>query len=185
MRVLSTTLLFACLTACTDLSGYQLEEGQVFRGPVFRNDDVDCAPGEPCSFIRRGFIDGAELDVVFDPARAETNPGTLTTRGGLCDPVFTDEPLLPIVPLAHDPLSLYEIPGAGRVENFMFTIHPSRGPLAGRDAMAFLSLLRNGEMEVRIIAGAGRNDCAADDCDAFARGECDFFGVFTVRRTTP
>lgn len=173
-----------CLGGCTDLSQFSLEDDEVYRGAVFGNDATSCVDGEPCSFIRRGFSEEAVLEMQFDPSRVETEPGTLTTTGGSCEAIFEDEPLLPIVPLAHDALSLYELPGAGRIQNFIFTAHPTRGPMAGRDAMVFVSLLRSGDAEVRVIAGSGRSDCAPTDCEAFARGECDFFGVFNVQKTS-
>ena len=50
--------------------------------------------------------------------------------------------------------------------------------------MIFVSLVRSGEVEVRVIAGSGQTDCAPDDCAAFGAGACDFFGVFPLTEAT-
>ena len=87
-----------------------------------------------------------------------------------------------IEPLLHDQLSLLEIPGGARAKNFIFAMSPVSGPLAGRDVMAFVSLLRSERIEVRIIAGSGQNACDPDDCAQIEAGGCDYFGVFSLRR---
>ena len=58
------------------------------------------------------------------------------------------------------------------------------GPLAGRDVLAFVSLLRSERIEVRILAGSGQNACDPDpaDCDQINAGGCDYFGVFSLDR---
>ena len=144
------------------------------------NDPLNCPEGiDDCSFIRRGFPSGVTLELTFDPAKQYEEPGTISTSGEVCGATFTDDELLPIAPLAHDQLGLYEFPGGGRVRNFMFVVQPTTGPLADRDAMVFLSLIRGGRVEVRIIAGPGQfcdpSDCARID-------ECDYFGVFELNR---
>ena len=48
-------------------------------------------------------------------------------------------------------------------------------------AVGFVSLMRDGDVEVRIVAGDGADDCSPDDCAAFATGRCDFFGVFRMK----
>lgn len=167
------------LAGCEDLSSWQLEEGDVYRGEVLGNDDPDC-PAGGCSFIRRGFAPTTTIDLELDPGNI-TRPGTITTRGERCEPTFEEEPLLPIAALAHDHLSLYDFPGGRRMRSYMYALEPERGPLAGRGAMAFVSLMRNGDVELRVIAGDGAEDCAPSDCDAFASGRCDYFGVFRLR----
>ncbi|HJL05350.1 MAG TPA: hypothetical protein RMH85_01080 [Polyangiaceae bacterium LLY-WYZ-15_(1-7)] len=178
--------LAATLTAlalgCTDLGEYALNEGEVYRGAVLGTRDPDCESGGACSFIRRGFAAETELDLDFVPEGLASNPGTLSTRGEPCAPTFEDEPLLPIAPLAHDALSELDFPGGDRVRNLVYALRPSRGPLAGRDAMAFISLMRDGDVEVRILAGSGTSDCDPEACPALATGQCDFFGVFRLGR---
>ena len=68
------------------------------------------------------------------------------------------------------------------MRNLVYALRPSRGPLAGRDAMAFISLMRDGDVEVRILAGSGTSDCDPEACPALATGQCDFFGVFRLGR---
>jgi hypothetical protein len=56
------------------------------------------------------------------------------------------------------------------------------GPLAGRDVLAFVSLLRSERIEVRILAGSGQNACDPTDCAQIMAGGCDYFGVFSLDR---
>ena len=171
---------------CDTLGEFSTGEGEVYRGEIAGVNDPTNCPGEiDCSFIRRGFPYGTTLDLTFDPERQYENPGTISTSGEVCGPTFTDTLLLPIPPLAHDQLGLYEFPGGGRIRNYMFVASPETGPLAGRDAMVFLSLIRGGNIEVRIIAGPGlikENICYPADCTNINDGQCDYFGVFALHR---
>ena len=72
---------------------------------------------------------------------------------------------MPVPPLIHDLLSEYEFPGGGRLRNYIFVARPEQGVLVGRDVTLFVSLLRNGNVEIRVLAGATR-DCAPEDCEA-------------------
>ena len=137
-------VLIAAL-GCDTLGEFSTGDADVYRGEIAGvNDPLNCPDGIDCSFIRRGFPSGVTLDLTFDPEQQYENPGTISTSGEDCGPTFTDTPLLPIPPLAHDQLGLYEFPGGGRIRNYMFVARPESGPLAGRDAMVFLSLLRGG-----------------------------------------
>lgn len=167
-----TLLLAVCLvaTSCADLGEYRATGGAdgIFRGIVIG--------GEGDSFIRSGFPPGTELRLTFDPALASTPsapPGTLTTSDECMGvPSFDATPLEPIAPLSHDLLSQYEFPGGGRVRNYLFAAHATRGCLATRDAMVFLSLMDDGAIEARILVGTGVE----------SRG--DRFGVFVTTRQT-
>jgi hypothetical protein len=177
-------VLIAAL-GCDTLGEFSTEEGEVYRGEIVGvNDPLNCPNGIDCSFIRRGFASGVTLDLTFDPDELYENPGTISTSGESCGATFTDTPLLPIPPLAHDQLGLYEFPGGGRIRNYMFVARPDAGPLAGRDAMVFVSLLRGGDIEVRVLAGPGLIICDPDpaDCDVINAGQCDYFGVFGLHR---
>ncbi len=168
---------------CNTLGEFTTGDDDVYRGEIAGVDDPDnCPEGIDCSFIRRGFPSGVTLDLTFDPDQQYENPGTISTSGEDCGPTFADTPLLPIPPLAHDQLSLYEFPGGGRLRNYMFVVRPEAGPLAGRDAMVFLSLIRGGNVEVRIVAGPGLTICDPADCAAIDSGQCDYFGVFALER---
>src|SRR5690606_14395766 len=118
----------------------------------------------------------------YVPASPSDFPGFVTSTGEPCGATFTNEPLVPIPPLDHDALGLYDIPGGGRVRNYIFAMRPTTGPLGGRDVMAFLSLMREGNAELRIVSGAGHTDCSKDDCGSLLSGTCDFFGVFPLER---
>ena len=174
-------LVAAC--GCDTLGEFATGEGEVYRGEVAGVYDPESCPDEiDCSFIRRGFPSGVTLELTFDPAQQYENPGTISTSGESCGSTFSDTPLLPIPPLAHDQLGLYEFPGSGRIRNYMFIVRPESGPLAGRDAMVFLSLIRGGNIEVRVIAGPGLVICDPADCAAIDSGLCDYFGVFALHR---
>ena len=177
--------IFALTAAfgCDTLGEFSTGEGDVYRGEIAGIDDPDnCPENIDCSFIRRGFPYGVTLDLTFDPNQQYEDPGTISTSGEDCGATFTDTPLLPIPPLAHDQLGLYEFPGGGRIRNYMFVARPETGPLAGRDAMVFLSLIRGGKIEVRIVAGPGLEICDPADCAAIDSGQCDYFGVFSLHR---
>ena len=128
-------LLPGLLAGCDDLGGYATRPGEAYVGSVVGVEDPPV--------LRRGFAAETRLSMTFDPQRADstaTPPGTVTTSDGS----LTDVVLEPIAPLTHDALSDYEI--------------PTEGPLAGREPMAFVSLMRDGRVEVRVIAGTGSRD---------------------------
>lgn len=177
-----TCVLIAAL-GCDTLGEFSTGEDEIYTGEIVGvNDPLNCAEGVDCSFIRRGFPSGVTLELTFDPDQQYENPGTISTTGESCGPTFTDTPLLPIPPLAHDQLGLYEFPGGGRIRNYMFVVRPEAGPLAGRDAMIFLSLLRGGNIEVRVVAGPSLVLCDPADCGVIDSGDCDYFGVFGLHR---
>lgn len=157
MRSLILVLLVA---GCDDLGRWSTEGDERYRGLVVGVED----PG----VLRRGFPPETELTMTFDAERTDEidpPPGLLTTSDGSLDAV----PLEPIAPLTHDALSDYEIPDGDRVRNYIFVTRPEEGPLAGREPMVFVSLMGDGTMEVRIIAGGGSRDG-------------DYYGVFRLRR---
>lgn len=173
MRCLPLLLLLAC----SGLGEFATAEGEIYRGSVL---GADCE-SEPCSTVRRGFPASLQLELSFDPAASATRPGSITTSEGACGRFFSDDPLLPVTPLAHDELSLFEFPGA-RLQNYIFAVRPTDGPMQNRDVTAFLSLRDDGDIELRLLAGSGARACAPTDCDAFTRGDCDIFGVFRVEK---
>lgn len=153
-------VLALVVVGCSDLSGYATGPGEVYRGLVLGVEDP--------AVLRRGFEPSTELSMTFDPrlrTSLEEPPGRLTTSDG----TLTDVPLEPIIPLTHDALSEYEIPLGSRVRNYIFVMRPTTGPLAGREPMVFVSLMSDGVVEVRIIAGGGSR-------------AGDYFGVFRLSR---
>ena len=183
MRCCWWICVLVAASGCDTLGEFRTGEGEVYRGDIAGvNDPENCPDGIDCSFIRRGFPWGVTLELTFDPDEQYTNPGTISTFGEDCAQTFSATPLLPIPPLAHDQLGLYEFPGGGRIRNYMFVARPEAGPLAGRDAMVFVSLIRGGNIEVRIVAGPGLVICDPADCTAIDSGQCDYFGVFSLNR---
>lgn len=176
MRFVWIVLLFGC----TDLGEFATNGDVVYRGGVIGTDDPNCDPGTSCSFIRRGFAVDTRLQLEFDPEMPE--PGTLTTSGEPCGPTLDGAVLRSIPPLDHDQLGEFDFPGEARLKNYMYVVTPTSGPLAGRDAMAFVSLIRGGGIEVRFVAGSGQRDCDPDDCAAIGSGACDYFGVWRTSR---
>ncbi len=152
----------AALPACDDVGRLRTTDETVYRGDVV-GDEAD-------SFIRRGFAPGTELELEFDPSVPDRrSPGVVTTTPDpvTAERVFDATPLEAIPPLQHDLLSEYSFPGSGRIRNYLYVARPSAGPLAGRDAMVFLSLLDSGGIELRVIAGSGET-------------AGDHFGVFPL-----
>lgn len=183
----ATWLALVSLAGCTSLEDYRADASEPYVGTVLGQTDPSCDAGTGCSFLRRGFRPGTEIVMTFDPDQVNSSPGTLTTRmadgsSEACTPTFVDEPLRAIAPLAHDPLSQLTFPGEGRQKTMIFALSPSTGALTGRDAYAVVSLMRDGEIELRVFAGSGEGDCAPTDCASYAAGTCDFFGVFRLRR---
>ena len=156
---------------CTEVGSYATDADEVYVGEVFGSDEAE-------SFIRRGFEEGVVLEMSFDPDAAQT--GVLNTTNDPCG-VLVDAPMRGIPALQHDQLFLYEFPGGGQLRNYIYSIDATTGPLAGRDAMAFVSLQEDGELEVRVIAGSGQEPCAACAIPGVG-GPCDYFGVFRVKR---
>ena len=182
MRIGVAFLMCVLASGCQELSDFRTGPGEVYRGEVFGQPDDSCGPGVDCSFIRRGFSSAAVLDMVFDPSLVYSDPGSITVTGEPCGATFDSTPLSPIAPLAHDQLALYEFPGGARVRNYIFSARPTTGPLAGRDAMVFVSLIRGGRVETRIMTGGSGQQCDPADCAQVAAGDCDYFGVFSLSR---
>ncbi len=183
-RVALSCVLGLLTLSCVELDEFATSDETEFSGRVFGADADDCADRARCSFIRRGFGGDTVLRLRFDPDNVQGVAGSVTSSGERCGPTFTDVPLMAIEPLLHDQLSLLEIPGGARAKNYIFALSPVSGPLAGRDVLAFVSLLRSERIEVRILAGSGQNACDPDpaDCDQINAGGCDYFGVFSLDR---
>jgi len=185
LAVTAATGLALVALGCVQLDAFGTDGAHELVGPVF-GAEGDCdAPGDDrarCSFIRRGFGSETVLHMTFDPENVQDVAGSLSTTGEDCEPTFTNVPLIAIEALRHDQLSRYEVPGDGRVKNYIFAMSPVSGPLAGRDVMVFVSLLRSERVEVRVVAGSGQNACDPTDCDQIEAGGCDYFGVFSLER---
>lgn len=163
-RVLLLSLLLLGAFGCESYERFRADGTAVFRGSVYGDGEA--------SFLRRGFPAASIAEITFDPDAAQrATAGTITVTTPEDVRVLDAVVLETIQPLAHDLLSEYSFPGAGRIQSFLFLARPMEGPLMGREVMVFLSLLDSGEMEIRVIAGTGEE----------SRG--DVFGVFRLRRT--
>jgi hypothetical protein len=163
MRTLAILVLVLAL-GCETLDRFRTDPHAVFHGTIIGDTAA--------SFIRRGFPPGSTLDLDFDPSMSQgPSAGSLTATAPDGTVYFDRTPLRVIESLEHDPLSQYDFPGTGRLRNFVYDARPEAVPLAGRDAMVFVSLMVDGAIEVRVIAGTGDE----------SRG--DVFGLFHLTRT--
>jgi len=174
-------LLPLCLSAaCDDLSDYKGSfEGGVVQG----------------NFVRSCFRSSTRATLRFDPEHAVASVGDLKAselnRLTTDDGTFDKTPLEPIVALSHDQLSELDFPGPRRLRNFMLLARPEKGPLAGRDAMVVVSLLENGNVELRIMARTESTEVACPtesegDAGALVAGTPaerprEYFGVFILK----
>jgi hypothetical protein len=164
LRAVLLSLSLAFSFGCESYARFRADGTAVFRGTVYGDGEA--------SFLRRGFPAGSVAEILFDPDAAQrASAGSITVTTPEDVAVLDAVTLETIQPLAHDMLSEYSFPGAGRIQNFLFLARPTEGPLMGREVMVFLSLMESGEMELRVIAGTGDE----------AHG--DVFGVFRLRRT--
>ena len=192
-------LVLLALAGCDELSDFRTDPGEVFHGEVIGSTTDPDAP----SFIREGFVSHTEMDLTFDPAlarspadddeRARGAAGTLDTY--VCPPdtdlcpksqrkpgPFQRAVLESIERLNHDALSQYDFPGGGRLRNYILGAHfeseSSSGAVLGRHALVFLSLMENGQVEVRVLAGSVRSPDGDEELPAL-------FGVFVLERRKP
>lgn len=159
--LLASLALAPLALGCESYDRFRTGPDRTFRGVVYGEGDE--------SFIRRGFAAGTAIDLTFDPyAIGRPVVGTITTTAPDGTRLFDGTALESIPPLSHDRLSELTFPGTGRLETFLLLARPTEGPLAGREVMAFLSLLDSGHIEIRLIGGTGDE----------SRG--DVFGVFEL-----
>ena len=119
---------------------------------------------EPSGLVRAGFVHDAVVCLELDTARLQSSPGTLSSRDGR----FAKTPLRPIPALASDALSNLSF-ADGQVRNLLFAVRD--GAAAPRDALAIVSLLDDGRVELRVLEGAPG-----------AEGAEPLYGVFPLER---
>lgn len=127
------------LTGCNDVTRFSTEADESYCGNIVQG-----------RFVRSGFGPAVRMRMTFDADRIDSQPGVLSTKD-LNDntELFKDAPLRAIPQLANDPLSTLQF-GEGRSRNLLAAVTPSDG----QTAFAVVSLLENGNVEVRILRGA-------------------------------
>lgn len=143
---------------CSDLDKFQLDDSEAYCGslvsaPLFHRGFV--ADGSPPALRLRLHLDIDELT---------TRPGRLTSddsERGLCrdsgHALFEDAPLRAIPEVMHDPISTMNF-GQGREHSFFAYVDSScQGTM-----LAVVSLMRNGEVEMRLFKPAPES---ADDSE--------------------
>ncbi len=149
---------------CRDLERFDTADGEAYCGKIIDSD-----------FTRQGFSPGLGLRLTLDVDALDLAPGSLRTDdmdSGLCSPEFDDAQLRVTRQLLADPLSLLEF-GSTRDHNFVAWVDSQ----CKGSALAVVSLMHTGEVEVRLLRRADPLDPGApDDFGVFQleRGDCDF-----------
>lgn len=161
------------LLGCNDLDEFRTGQGEIFRGQIAGSETGIDGGDQGTSFIRSGFPSYTQMDLSFDPDRADTEPGTVNTYDTVSGRPghFRDTALQPIKPLQHDPLTKYDFPGGGRLINYIFGARIADEP---RSALVFVSLMEDGDIEVRVVT-PGAVTGSGETLD-------DLFGVFRLKR---
>jgi hypothetical protein len=146
---LALSVIAVLLTAaCDDLSSFSTSEDEVYTGSIVQAEEV-----------RKGFEKFTFMELTLNIAEIDNDPGTLnvTSRGDTGDEevIFDDAALRPIQSMRYDSLSSLDFP-TGRLKNYILTAALTGGPHAGTDAFVVLSLMSDGNVEVRIISGEER-----------------------------
>lgn len=152
LRYASVLILGATMLSCQELSNYK-NDGDHYEGLITQG-----------TFVRTGFGDAVRMCLTLDTDKLQQEPGELRTSDGS----FKTGSALRAVPQAfHDPVSTFTF-GQGREKNYMyFTRHAD-----GSDALAVLSLMKGGDLEVRVMRGAPGGSSTVPQ----------LFGVFPLKR---
>ncbi len=149
----------AALAGCQDLSRFSTRSDEAYCGSIV---DVEG------NLVRRGFEATRKLRMTLDVSKVDTSPGTLTTDDRFLDAA----PMVRIPELINDPLWSLDF-GEGRDKNLVFIVYPSQ-PTGGPSILTVLSLLHDGDAEVRLIRGAA----PLEGVTTAVAGEVPLFGVF-------
>jgi hypothetical protein len=152
MALLALAAAAAPLVACERLDRYGTGSGSL-EGAV-----------EAAELVRAGFAPGVRACLELDTGKLQSEPGVVSTSDGR----FARTPLRPIPPLASDALSNLSF-ADGQVRNLLFAVREAGA--APRDALAVLSLLDDGRVELRVLDGAPG-----------AAGVEPLYGIFALER---
>ena len=132
-ELLAGVAVLASLVGCRDLERWSSGDGR-YEGSVTN-----------ASFVRAGIAESTKMCLTFDASHLEDRPGSLTSSDGR----FAAAPLVPIAPLAHDPLALLAF-GADRSKNLVFAVR-AESDAGASDVLAIVSLMDSGDAEVRLL----------------------------------
>ena len=124
-------------------------------------------------FVRSGFSPGVRLRLSLDAGSLADAPGRISTSDGL----LRDGALRPIPELLHDPLASLTF-GDGHVRDVVLAVDPADAS-AGPTMLAFVSLLHDDGVELRLVRGAPP---ARDALAVPAVNGAPIFAVFPLRK---
>jgi hypothetical protein len=148
-------------SGCQDLSRFDTGQGDAYCGSI-----VDA------SFVRQGFAQATRLELKLDTGSFATRPGRITSddqRDGPCTPLATFDraELRTPAKLKADPLSFLSF-GESREANLLAWVDST----CDGTYLAVVSLMKNDDVEVRLLRGERNTDGA----------EVGPFGVFHLER---
>lgn len=154
-------LLSLTLFGCQDIDRFDTDDSSAYCGSI-----VDA------SFVRQGFAQRTRLELKLDTASFGTLPGQVTTddeRDGPCAPraTFENAELRTPAKLQADPLSFLSF-GESREANLLAWVDST----CDGTYLAVVSLMKNDEVEVRLLQGQRDSDGT----------EVGPFGVFHLER---
>jgi hypothetical protein len=162
IRLAALVPLLVALAGCRDVARFSTAPGESYCGGIVEGP-----------FVRTGFGPGTRMRMTLDADALAERPGVVATSDGL----LQDQPLRAIPELSHDPLSTLQF-GEGHVRDLVLAVDPT-DPAAGPTLLAVVSLLHDGDAEVRLLRGAP----PPPDARAVpAVNGAPVFGVFPLRR---
>ena len=151
LACVTLAVMASMLGACQELSSYK-NNGDHYEGLITQG-----------TFVRTGFGDAVKMCLILDTDKLQQEPGELRTSDGS----FKKGTLRAVPQTFHDPVSTFQF-GQGREKNYLYFTQISDGA----DALAVLSLMKNGDIEVRVLRGAPGAGSAPTQ----------LFGVFPLKR---
>lgn len=143
---------------CADISSYRTADDEKYCGNVIS-----------AAMVRHGFEETAKMRLSLDTHSLQQKPGVLSTS----DAVFDNAEMFALAQLQNDALSSLQF-GEGRTRNIVLGAQPTRGPTA----LVVVSLMDDGNVEVRVVRGAppAASDQPQDQPDD------GLFGVFPLKK---
>lgn len=195
--------LALALMGCHDAADLGATSGRVCQGGVIGSDVSFIRRGFcPGSTLEIAFSPTVPAEWNCPPITGPFD-ALLNTHDGVhssATDAFHCAPLRAIAPLEHDSLSSFTFPGGDRVLNTVYAVSRTDLPTAcegastmctdvpascfasspGQDAFAFVSLMEDGTVEVRILSGNGTDDDEAGCANPDVAVSRNLFGVFAL-----